>query len=287
MSALESQGQARDGLQEIIPEIVRVPGWEQFPWLRAGFSARGGGSSHVYGPGEQNLGWTAEDDSTTVAANRARFVHAIAGFELSALVTVRQIHGSAVRDLEVEETPFMTEDGKARFEADGAISRRPGRVLAILTADCVPVLVADKRTHAVGAFHAGWRGTLARIVEIGIGHMKSRYGSRPEDLVAAIGPCIHACCFEVGEEVRSAFVEKDAAAAAFFSQTDERGAWHMDLVAANRNQLLGAGLDQAQITLVSECTACSREQNGRRKYFSHRAERGVTGRMLSAIAALS
>ncbi len=172
------------------------------------------------------------------------------------------------------------------------------------------MLVADTRTHAVGAFHAGWRGTLARIVERGIGSMRLRYGSEPGDLVAAIGPCVGACCYSVGEEVRSGFDGQFAYAATLFSERAEadvvrerypmmfmnvRAPGHgdsemkayLDLVEANRRQLLDAGVPASNISVLAECTACTRLPDGRRKYFSHRDEHGFTGRMLSAIGAVA
>jgi len=263
---------------------VRVPGWSQFPWLRAGFSTRLGGESTVYGEGELNLGWTAEDDPAVVSRNRTRFAQTVAAGTELPLVTVRQVHSPVVRDLEAEPGPWMTPDRKARMEGDGLISRTPGRLLAVLTADCMPVLVADTRTHAVGAFHAGWRGTLARIVERGIAEMKARYDTRPGDLVAAIGPCIGSCCFEVGDEVREQFAAEFPYAADLFAVPAEGGTRpHMDLVEANRRQLLEAGIAAEKISNLAECTACTRQPDGRRRYFSYRSERGATGRMLSAI----
>ena len=112
------------------PRLLRVPGWERFRWLRAGFSTRHGGCSSVYGEGELNLGWTAEDDAANVAANRAAFSRAVTGGELLPLVTVRQVHGAVVRALEEEAEPWMTPDGKARMEGDGLVSLMPGRLLA-------------------------------------------------------------------------------------------------------------------------------------------------------------
>jgi len=166
--------------------------------------------------------------------------------------------------------------------------------------------VADTRTHAIAAFHAGWRGTLARIVERGIGTLRREYGSRPQDLIAAIGPSIGACCFAVGEEVRHEFESQFAYAPSLFSEVYDsdpiRNKYpmlfltarapghsnlgpqiHMDLWEANRRQLLDAGLRPKAITTLAHCTACTRHSDGRRKYFSHRAEQGFTGRMLSLI----
>ncbi len=268
------------------PGILRVPGWERFRWLRAGFSTRQGGRSSSYGPAEQNLGWTAEDDPAVVAANRAAFVQALGGDAGLSLTTVKQVHSGVVRALDGSEGPLMTPDGRAMHEGDGMISGVPGRLLAILTADCVPVLLADPRTHAVGAFHAGWRGTLARIVEHGVRLMEASYGSRPADLIAAVGPCIHACCFEVGEDVQIAFAKEFPYSRELFSGGESSQPQRLDLVEANRRQLLDAGVHPECISVVGQCTACARLPNGRRRFFSYRAERGATGRMLSAIGAV-
>lgn len=266
-------------------ELLGVPGWKRFAWLRAGFSQRAGGTSAAYGALELNLGWTAEDQPEAVRANRAAFAQGVAGG--LPMVTVSQVHGTTVRDLELEPAPWMTPEGRAVLEGDGLLSRTPGQLLAILTADCVPVLVADTRTHAVGAFHAGWRGTLGGIVRQGIARMTMAYGSAPEDLVAAVGPCIRSCCFVVGGEVRAAFREAVQDGAAFFAGAAEPGRWHMDLVAANVQQLRDAGVRTEAIAVVGGCTACALDAGGRRQFFSYRAEGGRTGRMLSAIGALA
>lgn len=283
---VELQAAKRHG-ERSEPEIMRVAGWERYAWLRAGFSTRFAGSSRAYGEGELNLGWTNEDDPAVVARNRAAFARAVADGTAMELVTVGQVHSAAVRDLEVEEGPWMTAEGKAALEGDGLVSASAGRLLAILTADCVPVLVADTRTHAVGAFHAGWRGTLGRIVQRGVAMMEERYRSRAEDLVAAIGPCIGACCFEVGEDVWEAFGAEFADAAELFVRVPgSAGKFRMDLVEANRRQMVAAGVRAGQVSVAGECTACARAEDGRRRFYSYRAEGGRCGRMLSAIGAV-
>jgi YfiH family protein len=202
------------------------------------------------------------------------------------MVTVQQVHGAVIRDLEEEPKPWMTEDGRARLQGDGLMSLHPGRLLAILTADCVPVLVADTRTRAVAAFHAGWRGTLARIVQHGVGGLRERYGSEPEDLIAAIGPCIGPCCFEIGEEVRSGFQAEFQYASELFAGGKD-SAVRMNLVEANRRQLQEAGVPAASVSVTGECTACARLPDGRRRFYSHRAERGFAGRMLNVIGTIA
>jgi YfiH family protein len=179
---------------------------------------------------------------------------------------------------------LSTPEGRAVLEGDGLMTQASGVMLGVQTADCVPVLLADTRTRAVAAFHAGWRGTLARIVERGAGRMRQEFGSRPEDLIAAIGPAIRPCCFAVGEETRSAFTAAFSYAPELFHYAGTQ--LYADLHEANRRQLLAAGVAAETIHIVAECTACSRMPDGRRKYFSHRAERGRTGRMLSVIGSL-
>jgi len=201
---------------------------------------------------------------------------------------------------------FSTADGRAVLRGDALMTRQRGLLLGIQTADCVPVLIADTKTRAVAAFHAGWRGTLARIVERGVGTMRLEFGSQPKNLIAAIGPAVGACCYSVGEEVRHEFESQFAYAPELFSEVYDsdpvRDKYpmlfltarapghsnigpqiHLDLHEANRRQLLDAGVKAKAITVVGECTACARLRDGRRKYFSHRAEHGFTGRMLSAI----
>lgn len=273
-------------LHRLAPEILRVPGWERFPWLCAGFSTRQGGRSMVYGDQELNLGWTPDDDAITVAANRQSFALAVSGGLALPLTTVAQVHGTRVRNLEQETGPFRSAEGKALLEGDGLVAGTAGRLLAVLTADCVPVLLADTRTHAVGALHAGWRGTLAGIVSLGIQQMQASFGSSPGDLVAAIGPCIGACCFEVGPEVRAAFQEQWNGAETLFQPGDGPHSY-LDLVEANRRELLRAGVPHENISTLNLCTACARTADGERRFFSYRAEGGRTGRMLSAIGSIA
>ena len=149
----------------------------------------------------------------------------------------------------------------------------------------MPVLLVDRRTRAVAAFHAGWRGTLARIVACGVQQLCRQHGSRPRDLAAAVGPAIRPCCFEVGEEVRSAYMQALPNARALFSDEGHPARPRLDLQEANRQQLLAMSLAREQIHTLRECTACCRTSDGRRKYFSYRAEGGVTGRMLSVVGA--
>jgi YfiH family protein len=304
-SALEPPKKARPAAGRVVP-VVRAVGWEKVAWLRHGFSTRAGGVSPIYGQGSLNLGWTQQDDPANVARNRSRFLSEVAGGAAAHLVTLRQIHSGLIRAVEAADREFETPDGRALLRGDGIMTQVPGVMLAVQVADCVPVLVADVRRRAVAAFHAGWRGTLKRIVERGIGTMRLRYGSRPEDLVAAVGPSIGACCYAVGEEVRHEFESQFAYAEQLFREVYDSDPVrekypllfltarapghssigpqiHLDLWEANRRQLLDAGLKAGRITVIGECTACARVQGGGLKYFSHRGESGFAGRSMGVV----
>jgi YfiH family protein len=280
--------------------VVRVPAFSKIDWLLHGFSTRTGGGTTVYRPeqraGELNLGFSSSDDAAVVAANRGRFFSAVTGDAGFPAVTLRQIHSSIVHRVGVADA-----GRQATIKADGMMTDEPGLMLAIQTADCIPVLVADRKRRAVAGFHAGWRGTVKRIVESGVGRMRMEFGSRPEDLVAAIGPGVGQCCYAVGDEVRGEFESQFAYAEELFCEvydsdpvktkypllfltarapghSDLGPSTHLDLVEANRRQLVDAGLKPEAISVVGECTSCRTD-----RYFSYRAESGFTGRMFSVV----
>jgi YfiH family protein len=269
-------------------EVLNVEAWNQYDWLLHGFSTRDGGVSQVYGGSTLNLGWTKEDDPASVAENRRRFLTAVCGQHPgSVLVGAKQIHSNIIRAVKKEdgalEGRLQTPDGKAVLEGDGLITDVPGVLLAVGTADCVPVLVVDVAKRVVGAFHAGWRGTVSRIVEGGVAMMQEEYGSRAADLVAAIGPSIGPCCYTVGEEVCSEFGRKFHYANELFTRSNDAGQIRLNLWEASRRQLLDAGLAENSVIIVGGCTACTRSPDGVLRYFSHRAEHGNAGRMLNLI----
>jgi polyphenol oxidase len=273
-------------------DVVRIPEWERYGWLRHGFSTRAGGVSSVYGNNSLNLGWTKEDDPASVRENRLRFLATVDGGRVaSVLVGVRQIHSGIVRVVKQEDEALQgkleTAEGKAVLEGDGLMTNVPGILLGVGTADCVPVLVVDVEKRVVAAFHAGWRGTVAQIVERGITKMREEYGSRVEDLAAAVGPSIGACCYTVGNEVRAEFGGQFDYAEELFSRTADAGEIRLNLWEANRRQLMDAGVQETQIAVIGECTACARNESGTLRYFSHRGEKGVAGRMLNVIGVVA
>ena len=172
---------------------------------------------------------------------------------------LRQAHGAAVVDVAVPG-----EQG----EGDALITAAPDVWLEVRTADCVPLLVADPVRRIVAAVHAGWRGTAASISRITVETLRAEWGSNPGDLQVAIGPCIGLCCFEVGENVASQFPEH-------LSRSAPRP--HVDLVAANRQQLIAAGVPRAMIESLDFCTVCDPD-----RFHSFRRD-GGPGRMIAAI----
>ncbi len=280
-------------------EWLPVPGWD-FPWLWAGFSTRKGGLSRAYSVegahGELNLGITASDNRETVLGNRRLFAEAVTSDPATPLISLRQFHSNRIVHAAGADAAR-----KQPLKADGQMTAEPGLLLAIQTADCIPVLVVDRKRRAVAAFHAGWRGTLKRIVESGIGQMRLTFGSHPEDLIAAIGPGIGICCYAVGEEVLSEFDSQFSYARDLFREVYDSDpvrkkypmlfltqrapghspigpSLHVDLIEANRRQLLSAGLAPASIQIVGGCTQCHPDL-----YFSHRGSHGHAGRMMAAV----
>ena len=273
--------------------ILRADPLSQFPWLIHSFSTRAGGVSKAYGGTTLNLGFTKQDSRSAVERNRTEFLRkagAQTGRNPWPLITLRQIHSDLIHCISA-----VPENSLA---GDGLITATPGLLLAIQTADCLPVILVDTKHKVIGVFHAGWRGTVKRIVEKGVGEMHRHFGTRPRDIVAAIGPGIHNCCYDVGPEVRTHFESQFAYAAKLFHEVKDsdpvrekypllfltaRAPGHselptkifLDLVEANRRQLLAAGVPARNITASPLCTACNTDI-----LFSYRKEKGITGRLL-------
>jgi len=298
-------------------QILRANHLSAIPWLIHGFSTRTGGFSRAFGKGNLNLGFTKDDSRAAVERNRAAFLHALGACgdgrprkpvlsrskangsgraklaSVWPLITLRQVHSDIIHSVESVPAESLT--------GDGLITATPGLLLAIQTADCLPVILVDTKRHAVGVFHAGWRGTVQRIVEKGVGEMFRHFGTRPRDIKAAIGPGVGGCCYEVGEEVRVKFESQFADAASLFREVKEsdpvrekypllfltaRAPGHsdlpkkifLDLAEANRQQLLAAGVSKRNIDTSDLCTNCRPDL-----LFSYRAEKGKTGRLMGVV----
>jgi hypothetical protein len=274
--------------------IVKSENFAKIPWLVHGFSTRTGGVSRIYGGNALNLGFTKQDSRAAAERNRELFLRklgAVNGKKLWPLVTLRQVHSDLIH--------CVTELPEGTLAGDGLITLTPKVLIGIQTADCLPVILVDAKRRVVGAFHAGWRGTVKRIVEKGVGEMRRCFGTQPKDIRAAIGPGVHECCYRVGEEVRIEFESQFAYAAKLFRETKETSEIHqkyplfflsarapghttlpkqifLDLVEANRRQLLDAGVSKKNISVSDLCTVCRNDL-----LFSYRAEHGTTGRLMA------
>lgn len=190
------------------------------------------------------------------------------------LASVRQIHGDQVVVLR-ETGPTIDELWEK--EGDILLTRLPGIALGVFTADCLPILLFDPVQHAIGAVHAGWRGTAKGISRKAVEEMISLFECRSEDLLVALGPCIGPCCYEIDEPVRLAFSIKDFPWDSFAIPLNP-GKWRFDLQKANLYFLKEAGVQERNITLLGLCTRCEGH-----RFFSYRGE-GDRGRQLSFIA---
>jgi polyphenol oxidase len=270
-------------------QVLQVPALTKISWLIHGFSTRPGGVSQLDGEKVLNLGFTEWDTRENVLENRRRFQSALGASGLK-FISLKQIHSDVIHLFDAAPADPCRGDASATNHA--------GLLLGIQTADCVPILLVDPKKRAVAAVHAGWRGTLARIVVKAIGQMQMHFGAKPADLLAAIGPAIGGCCYEVGTEVAIQFQSQFADAPEWFDEFrtgDEPNPvqWlnmmppgHqpppknvlLDLRKANRAQLLDAGLRAQNIFVSDLCTACRRDL-----LFSYRKEGALSGRLLSVI----
>jgi YfiH family protein len=269
--------------------VLQVPAFTKIPWLVHGFSTRPGGVSDVGGEKVLNLGAVEWDTRENVEENKRRFQAALGAADHT-LISLHQIHSDVVRS-------FKSAPPK-QCKGDASVTNRPGLLVGVRTADCAPVLVVDPKRRVVAAIHAGWRGTLARIVTKTIGQMQMEFGCRPQDSLAAIGPTIGGCCYEVGTEVAAAFAAKFANASDFFDELrtgDEPNPLQwlnmmppghqpppnkvlLDLKRANRAQLVEAGIREENIFVTELCTSCDVD-----RLFSYRKEGGWSGRLIGVI----
>lgn len=232
-----------------------------------GFLLRKGG---VSGPPFDSLNFDGRDTDPkeNIERNRDLLKEAFS-IPVEKLVTVNQVHGSSV---------LHVKDGfayGAPVEADAIITCLPGIPLGIMTADCLPALLFDPVNKAIGAAHAGWKGTVKAVTLNTINEMNKAFGSRPENLIAALGPCIGPCCYTVGENVVNEFKASFEDTGCF--EYAECGI-KLDISLANMSQLLFAGVKKENISFSSMCTACNNSL-----FFSYRKDGGRTGRQLSFI----
>lgn len=233
------------------------------------FSRRGGVSAAPFD--SLNMSMSVPDERDRVYANRRR-VYGLFGRDTDTVVHAHLVHGAEVARV------TQADNGTWVEHVDGLITDEPGCVLSMNFADCTPIFLYDPRRRAIGLGHAGWRGTVVDLPGAMVRSMAEQFGSDPADLVAAVGPCIGPCCYEVGDEVidsvRTAFAAPDE-----LLRQNGGPRPHFDLPEANRRNLSAAGVKS--IELSNYCTACHTDL-----FFSHRAEKGRTGRFGTVFALL-
>ena len=270
-------------------QVLQLAHFAEFPWLVHGFSTRPGGLSVLGGEKALNLGFMEWDSRESVMENRRLFQSAVDAKDFT-LLSLKQIHSDIVH--------VFSKSSTESHKGDASVSNTPGLLLGAQTADCLPILFVDPKKRAVAVVHAGWRGTLARIALKTIGSMQLEFGSKPADLLAALGPAIGSCCYEVGVEFVTKFTAQFVDAHDYFDEPrtgDEPNPiqWlnmappghqpppknvHLDLRKANRAQLIAAGLRPQNIHTSDYCTSCRTDL-----LFSYRREGPISGRLMSVI----
>ncbi|MEZ4518907.1 MAG: peptidoglycan editing factor PgeF [Chloroflexota bacterium] len=230
------------------------------------FSRQGGHSEAPFD--SLNLSMSVPDERDRVYANR-RQVYGLFGRDTDTVVHAHLVHGNTVARV------TQANNGEWVEHVDALITDEPGCVVTMNFADCTPVIVYDPVHNAAGIGHAGWRGTVANVAGAMVASMSAEFGSVPSDMMATIGPCIGPCCYEVGEDVATAVRDSFGEPDGLLQPSGDR--YHFDLPAANRRQLADAGV--ATIETSGLCTACRTDL-----FFSHRAEKGRTGRFGVVVA---
>ena len=249
------------------PEFEKIPGFVH------GFSTRlGGVSEGIYS--SMNLSFTRGDKEEAVRENYNR-ISAALGFSSEDIVTSDQTHTANVRVITAEDRGNGITKPRPYTDVDGMITNVPGLVLATFYADCVPLYFADPVHKAVGLSQSGWRGTAAGIGAVTVKELQKHYGTRPEDIYAAIGPSICQDCYEVSEDVILEFQKtfsRELWKDIFYRK--ENGKYQLNLWEANRQILLGAGILPEHISMPNLCTCCNPEF-----LYSHRASQGKRGNL--------
>lgn len=249
------------------PEFEKIPGFVH------GFSTRlGGVSEGIYS--SMNLNFTRGDKEEAVRENYNR-ISAALGFSPEDIVTSDQTHTANVRVITAEDRGNGITKPRPYTDVDGMITNVPGLVLATFYADCVPLYFADPVHKAVGLSHSGWRGTAAGIGAVTVKELQKHYGTRPEDIYAAVGPSICQDCYEVSEDVILEFQKtfsRELWKDIFYRK--ENGKYQLNLWEANRQILLGAGILPEHISMPNLCTCCNPEF-----LYSHRASQGKRGNL--------
>lgn len=245
--------------------------------VKHGFSTRLGGVSRDPYTAELNLAFGRGDSDDVVLENLSLFADAL-GVSPESVVSLPQIHSNNVIKITSEHcgAGYYYKESSLPDGCDGYVCCRKGVTLGVKTADCVPILLADRKNGVISALHAGWRGSVTGIASKGVEKMLE-LGAEASHIVAAIGPCIHDCCYEVSDDVYEAAVAYDNDLARCFSDS-KNGKYMADLVSLNKILLVKSGVESRNIDTSSLCSCCYPDL-----FYSHRASKGKRGTMLAVI----
>ena len=253
----------------------RIPLLEDTGLVQAVFTTRLGGVSPApYA--SLNLSWNRGDDPSHTQANYLRICQAL-GWDPQQVAQCHAVHGTQVLEASEADTGrILAPDHSPAREGDGFMTHRKGLILRQTFADCVPIFLLDPAYPAIAMLHAGWRGAVAGMAAQGVRTLVQRYGSRPENILAAIGPSIHSCCFAIREDVAGP-LERAFPGEGLVRQ-EKDGRLYGDLQRCNFLYLRAQGVLPHHIVSSGLCTACHTET-----FFSHRAEQGRCGTMAGMI----
>ena len=220
-----------------------------------------------------NLGANTLDSAHSVQGNLSLLTRSF-GSRVEKLVTVNQVHGADLLVIDQQNPDFSH---FKRLECDGIITNQPGVMVGICVADCVPILLLDPVRKVVAALHAWWKGTAAGIARKGVEALTRIFNSNHHDILAAIGPGIGPCCYEVDGPVKSVF-EQNTAGWGDFASSRGGDKWSLDMVEANRLQLLDSGVLENRLEVAGNCVSCQHDW-----FFSHRRDKGETGRQMGFV----
>jgi len=256
---------------------LTFPSFEQFSFVRHAFSTRlGGVSQNEFS--SMNLNFNRGDSDEHVLENYHRFCAAV-GFDFHTLVASSQDHHTFIRRVGHEQAGIGIWRPKDMQSVDGLITNEPNVTLITYYADCVPLYFLDPVKHAIGLAHAGWRGTVARIGEKMVEKMQEEFGSNPKDIIAAIGPSIGPCCYEVDAPVQQQFAALTDLAPLDFITDLRNGKYMLNLWEVNRRVLLHAGIPEQNIAVGELCTKCNSDL-----LFSHRVMGAARGGLAAMLA---
>lgn len=256
---------------------LTFPSFEQYPFILHAFSTRlGGVSENEFS--SMNLSFNRGDSDENVLENYRRICAAV-GFDCNTLVASSQDHHTFIRRVGHEQAGIGIWKSKDMTSVDGLITNEPNVTLVTYYADCVPLYFLDPVNRAVGLAHAGWRGTVARIGEKMVQKMCEEFGTKPQDIIAAVGPSIGPCCYEVDEPVEQQFAALTDLEPEGFIKDMPNGKYMLNLWEVNRRVLLYAGVPEQNITVAELCTKCNSDL-----LYSHRVMGAARGGLAAMLA---